>query len=197
MDDETREPTLREKTNKILSTMPGNVAPEVTMMVGFVKLLLEEMDRSELSTLKDTVAVQRVVTDRLASDNKRLRERVEDLEDRFDDIEEQTENIDQHGRNINFLLRGIPEILENEQFGADGKRKFENTTKKFVDAINSKFEPQRQLKMSDIARSHRLQQETPTNYCPLRPGNEENWGVSKQEKTKEEWVHFGRKSYFI
>ena len=48
MDDETREPTLREKTDTILSTMPANVAPEVTVMVGLVKLLLEEMDRSEL-----------------------------------------------------------------------------------------------------------------------------------------------------
>ena len=80
---ETPELTLRQKTENILSTMPETVAPEVAVMIGLVKLLLEEMDRSELSTLKDTVATQRGVTDKLASDNKRLRNRVSNLEDRL------------------------------------------------------------------------------------------------------------------
>ena len=51
MEDEAPELTLRQKTEQILSAMPGHVAPEVTVMIGLVKLLLEEMDRSELSTL--------------------------------------------------------------------------------------------------------------------------------------------------
>ena len=153
---EAPELTLRQKTENILSTMPETVAPEVAVMIGLVKLLLEEMDRSELSTLKDTVATQRVVTDKLASDNKRLRNRVYDLEDRLYDLEEKTDNIEQHGRNINLILRGIPEGPEENELDEDGKPIQENTTKKFVDVINSKFETSQQLKMTDIARSHRL-----------------------------------------
>ena len=151
------EPTLRQKTDEVLRNMPINASPETTVLVNLVKLLLEEMDRSELSTLKDKIATQTVVTDRLVEENKRLRDRLEDLE-------EQVDNNEQHDRNRNLLLRGVPE--EETRRGPDGKVIPENTTKKFVDTLNEKYGPEHQLKMDDIARSHRLGPRKPNAQKP-------------------------------
>ena len=62
---------------------------------------------------------------------------------------------EQHGRNLNLILKGIPEDTQRE-----------DTTKKFVNAINEHYKNGKYLKTSDIKRKHRLGKRKPGQTHP-------------------------------
>ena len=62
---------------------------------------------------------------------------------------------EQHERNINLVLKGIPKDTQRE-----------DTTKKFVNAINEHYKNDKHLKTSDIKRSHRLGKRKPGQTHP-------------------------------
>ena len=160
---EVIEQTLAQKTEAILSTLTTPTAPETTVLINLVTLLLEEIGKTDIAPLKGQLAIQKTVTDRLEKENKRLKRRNDDLEDRLADIEEQVDSIEQHGRNMNLCLKGVPEAANEES------RKKENTTKIFVDSINKHYPQQKQLTVNDIARTHRLGEYKPKNQRKPRP----------------------------
>ena len=88
--------------------------------------------------------IQSKVSENLVNENKRLRKEIKSLDDRFSALAEKVDENEQHDRNINLILKGVPE----------GER--EDTTKKFVEAINKHYKHDNQLKISDIRRIHRL-----------------------------------------
>ena len=137
--------SLIEKTTEVLNKLPVEVSPETQVMVNLIKLLLEEVSNSELGSLKGLIAVQKKVTDNLEKENNRLRERLDSLEDHVDEME-------QHGRNVNLILKGIPEAVADER----NREQREDTTKKFVEALNQHLGNENKLSPADIARSHRL-----------------------------------------
>jgi regulator of replication initiation timing len=143
-----------EKLTAILQQLPTDASPEIKVVVDLMTLLITSLS-SELSSLKDIVNVQKNVTDRLVNENKRLQQRNRELDERLSYIEHRVDENEQHDRNVNLLLKGIPEVNGNGQ-GGNRNRVQEDTTKKFIDAVNRHFDPQNHLKMDDIARSHRL-----------------------------------------
>ena len=141
---------LTEKTTAILSTLPTTTSPETKVLIELIKLLLNEIKdlkelNSDVPALKGQIEVQKTVTNRLKKDNVRLHERIDELSALVDENE-------QHGRNVNLVLKGIPE----EDHGQGTERRHENTTVKFVEALNAHFDGQNKLVEADIARSHRL-----------------------------------------
>ena len=64
--------TIQQKTAAILSTFPEDFSAEFKIVVGLVKLLIEEINKSDLASLKSTIAIQKAVTDGLVDDNKHL-----------------------------------------------------------------------------------------------------------------------------
>ena len=143
--------SLSEKTTAILSTLPTTTSPETKVLIELVKLLLQEIKElkelnSDQSVLKSQIEVQKTVTNRLTKENEKLRDRLDELETHVDENE-------QHGRNVNLVLKGIPEEVR----GNGGERgRGENTTAKFVEALNTHFDGPNKLELADIARSHRL-----------------------------------------
>ena len=131
--------SLDDRTAEVLSKLPTDISPEIQVMVELIKLLIGEVGKS--SSLKSLVEVQRKVSENLKKENTRLRERIENLEEHVDDFE-------QHGRNINLVLKGVPEVDRN------GER--ENTTTKFVEALNEHLGDENKLVSADISKSHRL-----------------------------------------
>ena len=146
---ENQPKTLLEKTTAILNTLPSEVSNEMGVLVSLVKLLIEEVNNSELSSLKSLIQVQKTVTDGLVEENRRLRDENKMLHERLNDLEEDVDSIDQHGRNVNLVLKGIPE----EKLKPPQREK---TTQKFVDALNKHYDNDNKLVMADITRSHRL-----------------------------------------
>ena len=141
---------LTEKTTAILSTLPTTTSPETKVLIELIKLLLNEIKdlkelNSDVPALKGQIEVQKTVTNRLKKDNVRLHERIDELSALVDENE-------QHGRNVNLVLKGIPE----EDHGQGTERRHENTTVKFVEALNAHFDGQNKLAEADIARSHHL-----------------------------------------
>ena len=151
---EISEPTLQQKTDAILSTIPENCPPEVKVIVDLVKLLLEEVNKSDFASLKSLIEVQKTVTDKLSQENKRLRDDNTQLSAQLHDLENRVDENEQHDRNINLVLMGIPE--ENPVQDRRGRQPEEKTTEKFVAALNEHFPPTNKLELTDIARSHRL-----------------------------------------
>ena len=106
---EISEPTLQQKTDAILSTIPENCPPEVKVIVDLVKLLLEEVNKTDFASLKSLIEVQKTVTDKLSQENKRLRDDNTQLSAQLHDLENRVDENEQHDRNINLVLMGIPE----------------------------------------------------------------------------------------
>ena len=71
---------LTEQTTAILNGLPTNTSPETKVLVDLIKLLLDEVKKSDLSSLKGLIEVQKNVTDALKTENDRLRERLGQLE---------------------------------------------------------------------------------------------------------------------
>ncbi len=143
--------SIREKTTAILQNLPKEIPAETTVLVNLVTLLLDqsEINNQKLTAFKSLVEVQKTVTDNLVVENKRLQKRCNELNKRLSHVEDRVDENEQHDRNRNLILKGVPE----EDGPGTGR---EDTTKKFVDQINTHFKEENHLKMADIARSHRL-----------------------------------------
>ena len=146
---------LTEKVTAILDQLPENTSPEIQVLVKLVHLLLDE-NKNDFKKLQDIVEVQKTVSERLVDENSRLKKQNESLHRRLIDIEYQVDENEQHDRNINLVIKGVPESNN------------EDTTKKFVDALNEHYEGGNRLKTSDIKRSHRLGKRIP-NAAKPRP----------------------------
>ena len=149
--------SLDVKTANILAELPSSTSKETLVLVNLVRLLLEQSKEQsqELTTLRSVVEVQRNVSENFIVENKRLRDNLKTLDDRFNVLAEKVDENEQHGRNVNLILKGVPEDTERE-----------DTTKKFINAINEHYKNDKHLKTSDIKRSHRLGKRKPGQTHP-------------------------------
>ena len=149
------------QTTTIINTLSNEATNDRKVLVNLTKLLLDEVNKSELSSLKGLIEVQKKVTDNLVSENERLQRQNMQLKDRLSTMECLVDENEQHDRNINLVLRGIPEDPP-----PNNPNQRENTTKKFVDALNQHFDEPNKLSYEDIARSHRLGKQRQNNNKP-------------------------------